>query len=171
MAEPVATGEASELVTLRKTNLQLIAKHARDHAKIIELENGTSALQAKLSEASESLKEATVAGPLKAMAESMSNVPDLFLEQFSKHYKIENIKGALTLFNTDGKPVLGKDGKMPLPFERQALVELLTTGEDTRARTFKAIVIASHSSGAGLSTSQHVTGKTKKAPAFYYGFR
>jgi multidrug resistance efflux pump len=112
MPEPVqATGDASELETLRKVNAELVAKHARDKAKLAELETGTSALQAQLSEASESLKQATVAGPLKAMCAELSSVPELFEEQFSKHYKIEMVKGALTLLTTDGKPVLGKDGK------------------------------------------------------------
>jgi hypothetical protein len=169
MPEPtIATSEASELEVLRKVNLELVAKHARDKAKLAELETGASALQAKLSEASESLKQATVAGPLKAMAESMSNVPELFLEQFLKHYKVENIKGALTLLSSDGKTVLGKDGKA-VPFAIKALTELLTTGEDARAKTFKAITIASRASGA--DTGQHATGKPKKTQAYQYGLR
>lgn len=143
----------SELETLRKVNSELVAKHAKSKARIAELETGTVTLQSQLTDASESLYQATVGGPLQSMAESMSSVPDLFLEQFSKHFKVEMVKGTLTLLDADGKPAIGRD-KKPIPFERQALTELLTSGDDARAKTFKAITIVSRASG-GSSIGTH----------------
>ena len=93
------------------------------------------------------------------MAEEMSAVPDLFLEQFSKHFKVESIKGVLTLQTPDGKQAVDKSGKA-IPFEREAMTKMLIDGDDTRAKTFKAITIASRASGAASSPS-----KTVIAPA------
>jgi hypothetical protein len=166
-----AIGEASELETLRKVNAELVAKHARDKAKIAELETGTATLQAKLSEAVDSLKQATVSGPLNAMAESMSTAPELFLEQFSKHYRVEMVKGALTLLlSSDGKAVLDKNGK-PVPFERRALTDLLTVGDDSSAKAFRAITIANRASGAANVGQRSNQAPAKKAPSFYFGIR
>jgi len=113
------------------------------------------ALQSQLTESNLSLHQATIGVPMKAMAESMSTVPDLFLEQLQRHYKVEIKDGSLTLQTADGKPVTGKDGKN-IPFERQALTELLTTGDDARAKTFKAITIVNRASGAAnISANNH----------------
>ena len=149
--------EALELATLRKTNTELVAKHARDKQRLAELEQGTATLQAKLTETSDSLYQATVGVPLQMMAESMSSVPDLFLEQFSKHFKVESVKGVLTLQTPDGKPVIGKDGKA-IPFDRDALTKLLTDGDDARAKTFKTFTIVNRASGsAGVEYKRTVT--------------
>ena len=172
MSEPVATidqtNEALELATLRRTNAELVAKHARDKAQLTELQTGTATLQAKLTETSESLYQATVGVPLQMMAESISTVPDLFLEQFSKHYKVESIKGVLTLNTHDGKPALDKNGKA-IPFERDALTKVLIEGDDTRAKTFKAITIANRASGAGGSSTTRTI--TANKPQFGLGLR
>lgn len=156
--EPSA--EASELDTLRKVNSELVAKHAKSKARIAELETGAVTLQSQLTEANESLHQVTVGGPLKAMAESMSNVPDLFLEQFSKHFKVEMVKGTLTLLSADGRPTIGND-KKPIPFERQALTELLTTGDNARAKTFQAITIVSRASGGSSIGTHNRVGQAK----------
>ena len=150
---PATVDEALEIARLRQVNSELLAKHARDKAQLTELQTGTATLQAKLRETSESLYQATVGVPLQMMAESMSTVPDLFLEQFSKHYKVESVKGVLTLHSQDGKPALDKSGKAIL-FERDVLAKLLTEGDDARAKTFKAITIVNRASGAGGSSSK-----------------
>jgi hypothetical protein len=157
--------EALELARLRQVNSELLAKHARDKAQLTELQTGTATLQAKLTETSESLYQATVGVPLRMMAESMSSVPDLFLEQFSKHFKVESVKGALTLQTSDGKPALDKNGKA-IPFEREILTKLLTEGEDARAKTFRAITIVSKASGAGGSSSKRAVAP---APTIQFG--
>ena len=163
------TVDPAEVETLRRVNAELVAKHAKSKARIAELETGTVTLQSQLAEVSESLHQVTVGGPLQAMAESMSSVPDLFLEQFSKHFKVEMVKGTLTLLSADGKPVTGKD-KKPIPFERQALTELLTTGDDARAKTFKAITIVSRASG-GSSIGTHNRVNQVKVDKPQFGLR
>ena len=126
MSEPIGTtpatvDEATEISTLRRVNAELVAKHARDKAKIEALQGETAALQAKLTEAGNTIKDATVSVPLKAMANSISKCPELFLEQFNKGYKVEMLDGKLSLLSADGKPVTDKDGKT-VPFEAKALV-------------------------------------------------
>jgi hypothetical protein len=153
---PVVPVDPTELATLRQVNSELVAKRARDKAKLLELEQGTATLQAKLTETSESLYQSTVGVPLKMMAESMSTIPDLFLEQFSKHFKVASVNNVLTLQTPDGKPALDKNGKA-IPFERDVLTKLLTEGDDARAKTFRAITIASRASGAGGATTQRTT--------------
>ena len=166
------SADAAEVETLRRVNAELVAKHARDKQRIEALEAGAAALQAKLSEAGETIKDVTIGVPLKAMAAEMSTVPDLFLEQFSKHFKVESIKGVLTLQTIDGKPVTGKDGKA-VPFERQALTDLLTAGDDPRAKTFKTITIVNRASGASnIGAAQQGRRETVDTrPGLQFGLR
>ena len=123
-------------------------------------------LQSKLSEAGDTIHAVTIGTPLKAMAESMSTVPDLFLEQFSKHYKVEMVKGKLSLLSIDGKPI-------EVPFERDALTKLLTTGDDARAKTFQAITITSRASGssAPVVIQRGKNASTAAKPTHTFGLR
>jgi hypothetical protein len=171
MEEPIEpTAEAIELETLRKVNSELVAKHAKAKARVTELETGTATLQTKLTEANESLHQATVGVPLKALAESISTVPDLFLDQLSKHFKVELVNGSLALLSLDGKPVADKDGK-PIPFEGKAIAALLTTGDDARAKTFRVITITNKSSGSAGSFGApfHNTPSKQSTPQFGLG--
>jgi hypothetical protein len=144
-----------EVETLRRVNAELVTKAANRKTKITELESTVTELQGKLSEAHDSLHDVTVGLPLKAMAESISFAPDIFLEQFAKSHKVEMIKGQLTLLNADGKPVL--KGEKPVPFERSALIDLLTSDTHPQAKTFKSITITSRASGAGGQPSTRAT--------------
>ena len=164
------SADAAELETLRRVNAELVTKHARDKARIAELEAGTAALQANLTEAGNTIKDATVGVPLKMMAIEMSSVPELFLEQFQRHFKVEMIKGTLTLLSADGTPMLGKD-KKAIPFERQALTDLLTTGDDPMVKTFKAITIVNRASGAAGTSQVTAQGRTEKAQRIQFGLR
>jgi hypothetical protein len=104
------------------------------------------------------------------MSESISTAPELWLDRFGKSYRLEMVKGQLTLQTTDGKPVL--KGDKPVPFEREALVKLLTEGDDAPARIFKAITIASRASGASVP---HRSGRTlatdSNKPTIQFGLR
>lgn len=160
----------SEVEKLRSSNAELVARHAKDKTRLAELETQNADLQGKLAEADKTIKAATVDGPLRRMADEVSKVPELFLEQFSKHYKLEMQDGKLTLLSTDGKPVTGKDGKTAIPFERDALTKLLTEGDDARAKTFQAILIATRASGAGSSPGQ-TTLRTAPVKAHQFGLR
>jgi hypothetical protein len=158
-----------ELATLKQAHQEVLAKRQKDKARITALESATTDLQGKLSESAGTINELTIGGPLKAMAESMSTVPELFLEQFSKHFKLEMVKGALTLLSTGGEPLLGND-KKPIPFERQALTKLLTTGDDARTKTFKAITIVSHASG-GSNIAANSRSKRAQLQRFQFGLK
>jgi hypothetical protein len=169
MPEPIIEQpNTDELEVLRRTNSELVTKSATRKARVAELESTVNELQGKLSAANDSLHQVTIGGPLKAIAEQISIAPDLWLEKFSQSYKIAIVNGQLTLQTSDGKPVL--KGEKPVPFERQALIDLLTTGDDVRARTFKAITIASKASG-GANTPRSRVGSDAEHPAMRFGLR
>jgi uncharacterized coiled-coil protein SlyX len=156
---------ATELETLRRVNGELKTKSATRKARVTELEATVTELQSKLSEASDSLRQVTIDGPLKQMSESISTAPELFLEQFSKSYRLEMVKGQLTLQTIDGKPVL--KGEKPVPFEREALAKLLTAGDDAQAKIFKSITVVSRASGANSQRSnRHSQSASVPRPSF-----
>jgi hypothetical protein len=172
MSEPItATPEemATELETLRRVNAELLTKSANRKARVTELESTVTELQGKLSEAHDSLRDVTINGPLKAMAESISFSPELWLEQFNKSHRLEMVKGQLTLQTADGKPVL--KGEKPVPFERQALIDLLTNESNPQAKIFKSIIIASRATGAAGTQSSIRTTKPKNDPKPQFGLR
>jgi hypothetical protein len=161
---------AVELETLRRVNGELKIKSATRKARVTELESTVADLQSKLAASNDSLRQATIDGPLKQMSESISTAPELWLEQFGKNYRLEMVKGQLTLRTPDGKPVL--QGEKPIPFEREALVKLLTDGDDAQAKIFKSIIIASRASGASAPHRNGRTSSTEgKKPAIQFGLR
>lgn len=159
-----------EVEVLRRTNAELVTKNTTRKAKIAELEAANTELTAKLLEATSSLRAVTIDGPLKSMAESLSTVPELWIDLFNKSYRLEMVKGELTLLSTDGKPVQQEGKSESVPFEAKALTELLTTGDDATSRAFHAITITSKASGAS-STTQRSAASTPKAPAAQFGLR
>jgi hypothetical protein len=140
--EPTIESLTAEVEVLRKTNSELLKKIHDRTTKATELESTVNELQGRLSESADTIKEITIGLPLKAMAESISIAPDLFLDQFAKcGYGVEMVDGKLTVFK-DGKP-------SAVSFDREALAKHLTEGEGAPAKSFRAITIASKASGAG----------------------
>jgi len=172
MTEPIETKPVdltAEVETLRRVNGELVAKSATRKGRVTELEAAVAELQSKLSEANDSLHQVTVGGPLKAMAESISISPELFLEKFSQFYRVAMIGGQLTLQTTDGKPVL--KGEKAVPFEQKALIDLLTSGDDPQAKIFKSITIASRASGAAAGAGTNRTARPASEPKPTFGLR
>lgn len=159
-----------ELEVLRRTNGELVAKNTTRKQRIAKLEASNAELQLQLTAANGTIHEFTIGAPLKAMADRMSQVPELWLEQFAKHYKVEMIDGVLTLLSAaDGTPIQ-KQGK-PVPFETKALAELLTAGEDATAKAFRAITITSKASGGGMSAVQRREPAVAKPNKVKFGLR
>lgn len=146
---------AAELETLRRTVTELREKNTTRKARIAELEASLSEAQGQLTEANATIKQVTIDGPLRAMAESISPAPELWMEQFNKTYRLELNEGKLTLLSAgDGKPT-SKDGK-PVPFEHEALAKFLTDGDGPQAKAFQALTVASRASGgAGEPQPSH----------------
>ncbi len=169
--EQIAALQA-ELTTLKQAHQEVLTKRQKDKSRIVELESATTDLQCKLTESADTLRQITINGPLRSMAESMSQAPELFLEQFSKHLKLEMVKGNLTLLNAnDGKPIVDNKG-VAIPFQREALMKLLTEGDDARAKTFKAITIASRASGGASSSNDPQRRKIAATrPGLQFGLR
>jgi hypothetical protein len=159
----------TELETLRRTNAELLQKSRDRKAKVTELEATVTELQGKLSEARDSLRDVTINGPLKAMAESISFSPELWLEQFNKSHRLEMVKGQLTLQTADGKPVL--KGDKQVPFERTALIDLLTSDSNPQAKIFKSIIIASRASGASAPPRSNRASTPVSEPKPQFGLR
>jgi len=175
MSEPIeATIESltAELEVLRKTNSELLKKIHDRTTKATELESTVSELQGKLTESATAIHGLTVTAPLKAMAASVSTDPDFFLEQFAKAHKVEMVEGKLSLQTTDGRLVT-KDGKA-IPFERDAIVKMLTDMEGTQGKVFRSILIGSLASGAnGGASSNQGSNRTSNAttPKPNFGIR
>lgn len=143
MPEPTQQTDANELERLRLANAQLTEKSKTRKLKIAELEAANAAIQAQL-------RLITVDAPMRSMAESMSTVPDLFIEQFNKSHRLELIDGKLTIVNAeDGKPI-------NVAFEKDALLKHLTDEKFSQAKTFNAILIASRASGGAAPVTQRV---------------
>ncbi|MGA7523483.1 MAG: hypothetical protein WBW84_13580 [Acidobacteriaceae bacterium] len=147
MTEQEIAALRAELETLRKTNNELLAKKTAHKARIAELEASNAESQTQLTTVRGELHELTIGTPLKAMAESISNVPELWIEQLNKSYRLEMVNGELSLLNiADGKPVT-VNGK-PVPFERRALIDLLTGKDHLQSKVFSAITVSRASGGA-----------------------
>ena len=159
--------DAAELETLRTTVSELKQKSATRKQLIAEREQTIAELQTKLTETNAALRQVTIDGPLKKMSENISNAPELWAEQFSKSYSLKLVNGELTLVDPDGKPIT-KEGKA-IPFERDALVALLTDEKHPHATTFRAITIVSRASGAAAPT--RTVPAAAKQPTFHFGLR
>jgi hypothetical protein len=158
MPEPI-----EELEILRRTNNELVQKNATRKARIAELEASVADITTKLTASNGALHQIRVEQPMQAMAESISVIPELFTREFAHHFKLEFADGKLSLLSTDGKPLVDAKGKS-VPFERLALMNFLTEGDEPRAKIFRSLVKASLASGAAgpFQTQQQ---QTQRKPA------
>jgi hypothetical protein len=161
--------EAAELAVLRRTNTELVAKAASRKARVTELEASIAEFQGKLSTADSTIQELTVGIPLKAMAHEISKDGNTFLEFFKRSYKLEMVNGALALLTVDGRPVM--KGDKAVPFEREALIELLTDANHPQAKLFNSLLIVSKASGASGSGNPHTRSSEPKQPSVQFGLR
>lgn len=143
------SADNAELLTLRKTNAELVQKSATRKARINELETSATALQAKATEAETRIRQLTIDGPVNDLCESISVAPQALRNALEADFRIEMHDGVLTLLNvSDGKPVM-QDGK-PVPFRGDAIKNLLLESKDeAKLKLYRAIVIANKASGAG----------------------
>lgn len=160
--------DAAELATLRTTVSELKTKSATRKHRIAELEAANAELQTQLTDASTALRQITIDRPLKQMSESISTCPELWIEQFNKSYRLEMVKGNLTLLTTDGKPVV--KGDKPVEFDRESLIAFLTDEKHPQSKAFNAISITSRASGAAASPPGKPSA-APKPPAVPFGLR
>jgi hypothetical protein len=153
-----------ELATLRRVNAELLAKSATRKAKIAELEVAAVTLQGKLNESESTVHELSVTRPLKAIAESISIAPDVFLEHLNKSYRVEAHKGELSLLTPDGKPALNGDKAVPCTSE--GLTDFLKNPAHPQAKLFSSILIVNRASGAsGTGFGVVRKGRSSETPA------
>lgn len=148
---PETLTPAEEIAALRTTNAELLRKSKERKAKVTENETTIADLQARLTTAESALHDATVGAPLRSMAATLSPVPDVFMAELAKHYKVDLKDGKLVLLTLDGKPV--KDGEDEVAFNAKALSKLLTAGTNEDFATFPHIIYGSKASGGGASPS------------------
>ena len=156
MSTATETPIVDELDVLRKTNVTLLQKSRDRKAKIAEHEATIADLQTKLTTATTALHEATVAQPLRAMAESLSPVPELWLAGFAKYYKLESRNGKLAVLTSEGEAAM--DGDKPVEFTAPALIKLLTGSDSEELASFAYITRGSLASGGGSSQQNRATG-------------
>ncbi len=116
---------AAELAVLKAAHSEVLAKRQRDKARIVELEAGSASLQARLIAAEAQVHEAIVGQPLKALAESISPVPTVWLETFGKHFDVESKDGVLVIATKDGTPLTHVSGQA-VKCDRSELARYLT---------------------------------------------
>jgi hypothetical protein len=165
--EPSA--EALEVVTLRKTNAELVQKSATRKARIAELEASAATLQAKATEGEARIRQLTIDGPVNDLCESISVAPQALRSALEAEYKIEMHNGVLTLLNpSDSKPVM-QDGK-PVPFTPEGIKNMLLASKDeAKLKLYNAIIIANRASGAGGALSSQRATNTPAKPQFGLG--
>lgn len=170
---PDTSPAVEELELLRTTNADLLKKSRDRKAKVTEHETTIADLTARLTTAETALHEATVGTPLRAMAVTVSPVPELWLAEFAKHYKVEMKDGKLQVLDTDGKPAM--DGEQPVEFTAPAIIKLLTASDDEALSSFAYITRGSLAAGGGASQqnrgigipgSDKPTGKPPEQPQF-----
>ena len=182
IVEPTGTGEQSpdsaEILTLRQAHQDLLTKRQRDKARIAELEVSSVALQDKVTKAEAAIQDALIGAPLRRMAATVSDVPDLFLSEFAKHYAIAPDKdGNISVTTLDGKPALDRDGK-PVEFTPHSLYSLLASQaivaggtNDARSKTFAVLMKYFGASGAGGTRASSKQAPATKAVPFQFGLR
>jgi hypothetical protein len=178
MPEPIAPIEtppvdaATQLATLTQAHQEVLAKRTKDKAKIAELETGSASLQARLTAAEAQVHEAIVGQPLKALAESISPVPTVWLNTFGQHFNVESKDGVVVIHTKDGKPLKDANGQT-VKFDRGELAKYLTESEpeSERTRLFRIITAVSKASG-GSGTTANGPGKSKTKPTLHnFGLR
>jgi hypothetical protein len=134
--EPTNTPNAveDELARLRTTNADLLKTKHTLKAKIEELEASATGLQERVTVAEKARHDAIVGMPLRKLAEQVSELPSLWLNEFEKRYTVgADDKGALKLLTKDGKPV--KDSNdAPVEVTPNGLWRLLTGGPTSYAK-------------------------------------
>ncbi|NYF80571.1 hypothetical protein [Granulicella arctica] len=146
MTQPIEN--SNEIAVLKQTLAEVQAKATARKARITELETQVATLTTNLSASQTELQNITINTPLRTMAESLSVVPDIWIAEFKKHFKVELKDGKLSVLNQDGEPALAKDGK-PVEFTRTALVGLVTKSDNAAFRPFDHITTVSLASGGG----------------------
>ena len=103
---------------------------------------------------------------MRAMAEAVSVVPEIWLTEFAKHFKVEFKDGLLIVLTAAGEPAIDKKGE-PVPFTQDAIVSLVTKSDKPEFKAFDVITIGSRASGGGAGGSQaggnHVPTDNKSA--------
>jgi hypothetical protein len=172
--EPTATDDASEVETnaLRATHQDLLMKRRKDKARIAELEVQAIALQDAANVANAATQDALIGVPLRRMAAMVSDVPELFMAEFAKHYTIDADKsdGTIIVTTLDGKPALDRNGKA-VEFTPHGLYNLLAsqaaTTKDARSRTFAVLMrYFGGSGGANLPGKQSSNKSREPKPQF-----
>jgi hypothetical protein len=146
---PETLTPAEELLALRTSNAELLKKSRDRKAKVTEHEATITDLQTRLTTAETALHDATVGAPLRSMAAALSPIPDVWLAEFAKHYKVELKDGKLALLTLDGKPVM--DGESEVPMDATAISKLLTAGNNEDLASFTHIMYGSKATGGGAS--------------------
>jgi methionyl-tRNA formyltransferase len=168
--------QIDELEVLRRTNAELLKKSADRKARILELEASTAELTTKLTTADTVIHEMTVGAPLKRMAESVSPVPEIWLAEFAKHFKVELKDGKLAVLTLTGEPATNKKGES-VEFTNAGIVGLVANSDKDELKAFNVITIVSKASGGGATGSTGSgnfpteTKPTAAKPTVHFGLR
>ncbi|MEW9570854.1 hypothetical protein ABQJ54_03765 [Rhodanobacter sp. Si-c] len=105
------TPEQIEIDTLRAHNAELLAdlKAAKANAKASAEQ--VTALTGERDAALAQVRAVTIGQPVQAMAERISNLPDVFIAEIERNgWRFEHDGAGIVLRDADGKPVMLRDG-------------------------------------------------------------
>jgi hypothetical protein len=152
IVNPPTEDPAAELARLRTANAELTAKAKTRKERIATLESENAAIRTQL-------HEATVGGPMKAVAADLfGSLAEVFTEQFNKRFKTELKEGKLCVFDLEGKPLNGNDGKQ-VEFSRESLYPLLSDQAEPLFPAFAKSVVITKASGGAAVTPQSSAAK------------
>jgi hypothetical protein len=170
ITEPQPVDHAAVAQQLQTVVTELRGKNAQRKTRIAELEAAMTAKDSEISQLQTTVRQVTIDGPLKAMAEHVGTVPDLWLQEFQKTMTVALADGKLMVHDTEGKPIMAADGK-PLPFEAQAITKHLIDEKHPQAKTFRAITVGSRASGAATIGTQRRTASSEEPKRIQFGLR
>jgi hypothetical protein len=175
---PATVDGATELATLKRVHGEILTKRQKDKARIAELEIAAIALQEKTTKAEAAAHDALIGAPLRRMAETVSDVPALFLSEFAKHYTIEaDQDGRIAVTTLDGNAAIDRNGK-PVEFTPHSLYSLLASQavvaggtKDERSKTFTVLMRYFGASGAAGTSQRTSETRSAKVPSIQFGLR
>ena len=124
--------EVKNPTAVLKKNKELLSKNAELTARIADLEAQLADAAAKHEKVANDFEDFHIRRPLARLAEEISPLPDIWLQEFSKHYDLKVVENDdLGVFLKDGTRCMGpgskgeKGGGDPVKFTAEGLWWLL----------------------------------------------
>ncbi|WP_323847020.1 hypothetical protein [Microbulbifer magnicolonia] len=160
------TPEQQEIESLRTHNAELLADLKKVRKKVTELTEQVEALSGERDSASAELQKIQLDGPVAAMLERVSMLPEYFLNEFkARGYQFQLEDGEVVIRDSEGAPamvgetaggdVTMREAKFTEADVRDLVLEdwLPKEKKSPHVARFESLVIGSRASGGGAGGS------------------